>query len=231
MLAHGLRDARCPGDGLHGPVVLDLDALGLRDVMQYEPKTPRECALAEVDLIVAQWRPFLDGHADPLTHYGLDWLSRFAPESVARVSLVQGDTGPVNFMFQGDRVSAVIDWELGHFGDPMEDLGNIAVREGAWQGLWKKFPFLKKPFLRGGVVLLEALHNGISALRWAAEQAMEGEEEGSAEASAGAMTATLIFSILLAFGLFIALPHGITLLLGEVFAISWMTVGFSDSSW
>jgi aminoglycoside phosphotransferase (APT) family kinase protein len=108
---------------------LDLDALGLDDVMQYRPKTARECALAEVDLIAAQWRSFLDGYADPLTVYGLDWLDRFAPDSVARVSLVQGDTGPVNFMFQDRRVSAVIDWELGHYGDPLEDLGNIVVRE------------------------------------------------------------------------------------------------------
>ena len=56
-------------------------------------------------------------------------MRRFAPSEVARVSLVQGDTGPVNFMFQGNRVSAVIDWETGHYGDPMEDLGNICVRE------------------------------------------------------------------------------------------------------
>jgi aminoglycoside phosphotransferase (APT) family kinase protein len=108
---------------------LDLDELGLDDVMQYKPKTARECALAEVDLIASQWSHFLKRHVDPLTSYGLDWLDRFAPDEVARVSLIQGDTGPVNFMFQDDRVSAVIDWELGHYGDPLEDLGNIVVRE------------------------------------------------------------------------------------------------------
>ncbi|MEZ4216443.1 MAG: phosphotransferase [Myxococcota bacterium] len=108
---------------------LDPDELGLDDVMAYRPKTPRECALAEVDAVVAQWRPFLERNADPLTTYGLQWLERFAPDAVARVSLVQGDTGPVNFLFQDDRVSAVVDWELGHYGDPLEDLGNIAVRE------------------------------------------------------------------------------------------------------
>ena len=108
---------------------LDLDELGLDDVMQYKPTTPRECALNEVDLIISQWRSFLDGRTDPLTTYGLDWLRRFAPDEVARISLVQGDTGPVNFMFQGERVSSVVDWELGHYGDPLEDLGNIVVRE------------------------------------------------------------------------------------------------------
>ena len=66
------------------------------------------------------------------------------PKEVARVSLVQGDTGPVNFMFQGDRVSSIIDWEIGHWGDPMEDLGNIVVREmwnpsGGLTGLFKLY--------------------------------------------------------------------------------------------
>ena len=66
------------------------------------------------------------------------------PKTIARVSLVQGDTGPVNFMFDGDRVSAVIDFEWGHYGDPMEDLGNICVREfwnpsGGLTGLFKLY--------------------------------------------------------------------------------------------
>ena len=47
-------------------------------------------------------------------------------------------------MFQGDKVSSVIDWELGHYGDPMEDLGNICVRElfnpsGGLEGLFELY--------------------------------------------------------------------------------------------
>jgi aminoglycoside phosphotransferase (APT) family kinase protein len=123
---------------------LDLDALGLDDIMEPRPTTAEETALGEVDVIVSQWKHFLDGYCDPLTTYGLDWLRRFVPKEVARVSLVQGDTGPVNFMFQGDRVSSVIDWEIGHWGDPMEDLGNIVVREmwnpsGGLRGLFKLY--------------------------------------------------------------------------------------------
>ncbi|MFK7897772.1 MAG: phosphotransferase [Myxococcota bacterium] len=108
---------------------LDLDALGIDDVMSRRPTTAKETALDSVHEIENQWKFFLKGYQDPLTTYGLQWLERFVPEEVARVSLVQGDTGPVNFMFQGDRVSSIIDWELGHWGDPMEDLGNIMVRE------------------------------------------------------------------------------------------------------
>jgi len=123
---------------------LDLDALGLDGVMQYKPTNATEAALNEVDLIASQWRKFLAHYHDPLTRYGLDWLRRFAPDSIARLSLVQGDTGPVNFMFQDDHVSAVIDWELGHYGDPLEDLGNIMVREffnpsGGLDGLFELY--------------------------------------------------------------------------------------------
>lgn len=123
---------------------LDLDSLALDDVMSPRPTNAREAALNEVDVIVHQWTRFLADYRDPLLSYSLDWLRRFAPEKVARVSLIQGDTGPVNFMFQGDRVSSVVDWELGHWGDPMEDLGNIVVREfwnpsGGLAGLFRLY--------------------------------------------------------------------------------------------
>ncbi len=123
---------------------LDLDALDLDDVLGTRPESSAECALGEVDTILTQWKPFLERMHDPLTTYAVDWLRRFVPKSVARVSLIQGDTGPVNFMFQQDRVSAVIDWELGHYGDPMEDLGNICVREfwnpsGGLEGLFRLY--------------------------------------------------------------------------------------------
>ena len=41
-------------------------------------------------------------------------------------------------------MSSVVDWEIGHWGDPMEDLGNIVVREmwnpcGGLEGLFKLY--------------------------------------------------------------------------------------------
>jgi aminoglycoside phosphotransferase (APT) family kinase protein len=123
---------------------LDIDDLGLDRHMAYKPTTAAEAAFGEVDLILRQWKDFLKTYRDPLITYGVQWLRNHVPERIARVSLVQGDTGPVNFLFDGDRVSAVIDFEWGHFGDPMEDLGNICVREfwnpsGGLTGLFKLY--------------------------------------------------------------------------------------------
>ena len=42
--------------------------------------------------------------------------------------LVQGDTGPGNFMYAGGTVTAVVDWELAHLGDPMDDIAWLSLR-------------------------------------------------------------------------------------------------------
>src|SRR5215831_19874566 len=49
--------------------------------------------------------------------------------------------------------------------------GRIAVREEAWETLWPKATFLRKPFFRGAVVLIESVWNGFTALAFSAEQA------------------------------------------------------------
>jgi aminoglycoside phosphotransferase (APT) family kinase protein len=108
---------------------LDPDELDLTRHMPNVPSTPAEAALNEVDLALTQWADFLSGYTEPLITYGVSWLRRNVPETLHRLSLVQGDTGPVNFMFDGDRVSAIIDLEWAHLGDPLEDIGNICVRE------------------------------------------------------------------------------------------------------
>ena len=123
---------------------LDTHTLGLDDLLGDRPATAAECALDDVDRQLKQFEAFLSHYKDPLMTYGVQWLRRHAPQQVERVCLVQGDTGPVNFMFENEHVTAVVDWEWGHWGDPMEDLGSICVREfwnpsGGLKGLFERY--------------------------------------------------------------------------------------------
>ena len=58
------------------------------------------------------------------------WLRANAPQSGA-LRLVHGDYRVGNFMFDESGLVAVLDWELAHLGDPVEDLAWLCVR--AWR--------------------------------------------------------------------------------------------------
>jgi aminoglycoside phosphotransferase (APT) family kinase protein len=90
-------------------------------------RSARELALEEVGRM-RERATGADGAIDPLTEVCLDWLERNVPDYEAPVVLVQGDTGPGNFLYQGGRVTAVLDWELAHFGDPMDDIAWLSLR-------------------------------------------------------------------------------------------------------
>jgi uncharacterized protein YqhQ len=112
--------------------------------------------------------------------------------------------------------------------------GSIVVKEAAWQPLWRGAKPLRWPFLRGAVVLLESLWNGMSALSFSADQqlvdgspkpqslgarAADDKPEMSAAAKAGMMTLSLAFGL----ALFVGVPHLASWALGRV-------LGFDSSS-
>jgi aminoglycoside phosphotransferase (APT) family kinase protein len=66
----------------------------------------------------------------PVLELAARWLEARAPEPARRV-LVHGDYRVGNVMFDARGVRAILDWELAHVGDPVEDLGWICVR--AWR--------------------------------------------------------------------------------------------------
>lgn len=65
---------------------------------------------------------------DPILQLALDWLARNIPAGRDRSVIVHGDAGPGNFLHKDGRVTALLDWELAHYGDPMEDLAQMWVR-------------------------------------------------------------------------------------------------------
>ncbi len=68
------------------------------------------------------------GEADPALTFTLDWLRAHVPDDDQPAVLVQGDTGPGNFMFGDGKVVAIVDWELAHLGDPLEDIAWLSLR-------------------------------------------------------------------------------------------------------
>jgi len=62
-------------------------------------------------------------HPQPVAAAAIRWLHRNLPPPSSRRSLVHGDFRSGNFLFNtaGD-IPAVLDWEMAHIGDPLEDL-------------------------------------------------------------------------------------------------------------
>ena len=62
-------------------------------------------------------------HPQPIAEAAIRWLERHLPPPSKQRCLVHGDYRTGNFLFteEGD-ITAVLDWEMAHIGDPLEDL-------------------------------------------------------------------------------------------------------------
>ncbi len=70
------------------------------------------------------------GEPHPVFEVAFRWLESNRPLSTG-VRLVHGDFRLGNMLVSAQGLTAVLDWELAHLGDPMEDLGWLCVR--AWR--------------------------------------------------------------------------------------------------
>jgi aminoglycoside phosphotransferase (APT) family kinase protein len=79
---------------------------------------------------IAIWRAMYreTGRCDPLIELALGWLATHLPATDVPPAFVHGDAGPGNFLFEAGRMTALIDWELAHPGDPVEDLAWFSMR-------------------------------------------------------------------------------------------------------
>ena len=59
----------------------------------------------------------------PIVRAAIRWLRRSPPPPPRRLSVVHGDYRTGNFLFDTTgRIRAILDWEMCHLGDPLEDL-------------------------------------------------------------------------------------------------------------
>ena len=96
-----------------------LDGLSARSSMA-------DCVAREIAVWQAMYE---ETHSrDPLIDLALNWLTTNMPRPGEPVVLVHGDAGPGNFLFEDGHMTALLDWELAHLGDPMEDIAWFSMR-------------------------------------------------------------------------------------------------------
>ncbi|MBV8979211.1 MAG: phosphotransferase family protein [Alphaproteobacteria bacterium] len=75
---------------------------------------------------LARWEKVLDEdelEPQPIARAALRWLKRHPPPPAQKIALVHGDYRSGNFLSDAEgRIRAVLDWEMAHLGDPLEDL-------------------------------------------------------------------------------------------------------------
>ena len=94
--------------------------------------------------------------------------------------------------------------------------GEVVVKEDVWRSLSQRFKFLKWPLIRGSVVLIETLINGLQALSFSANQALE-EGKGKDKLSSWAIGSVMAMAFGVGVLFFIVLPHYLTGFLGHLF--------------
>jgi aminoglycoside phosphotransferase (APT) family kinase protein len=128
-----------------GTVLAGIHAIDLKSLPELRQMTPAK----EIADLEREYRSF--DWPRPVFELALRWLRERDPGPSEQVTLVHGDFRHGNLIVGPDGVRAVLDWELAHLGDPMEDLGWICVN--SW-----RFGVIDKPV--GGLGSREELFAG-----------------------------------------------------------------------
>jgi len=98
------------------------DPLALPIARAFAVPEPDACWRKELDY----WESVIlrdERHPQPIARAALRRLRRNPPPAAQKVSVVHGDYRSGNFLHDGQgRILAVLDWEMAHLGDPLEDL-------------------------------------------------------------------------------------------------------------
>jgi aminoglycoside phosphotransferase (APT) family kinase protein len=100
-----------------------IDRLGFLGSATRDTTAARQLAIWEAQFLKHRMEPH------PAIAFAFQWLKTHAPVA-ERISLVHGDYRLGNFLFEGERITALLDWEMAHLGDPAEDIA------WAYRRLW-----------------------------------------------------------------------------------------------
>ena len=96
------------------------------------PEGPDRCGDQEID----RWETIMREQAlepQPTLELAFAWLRAHRPVA-QRVTLVHADYRTGNLLVDGDRITGVLDWEMVHLGDPLEDVAWVCLRSWRWAG-------------------------------------------------------------------------------------------------
>jgi aminoglycoside phosphotransferase (APT) family kinase protein len=101
---------------------------------------------------IAEFRAYLDRHPNPrpVLEWALRWAETHLPEPLPPV-LCHRDFRTGNYMLDGTKLTAVLDWEFAGWGDPDEDIGWLCCKGWRFGRLDREAGGIadREPFYRG----------------------------------------------------------------------------------
>jgi aminoglycoside phosphotransferase (APT) family kinase protein len=137
----GLVMSAVPGETLARRILRDDEFAGAREVLVtqlgsfiaglHAIDVAEVPGAAEIDELDRYWTSYSNvPDRSPTFEKAYAWLQANRPAGPAK-TIVHGDLRMGNVIVDGDGLAAVIDWELVHVGDPIEDLAWLCVK--AWR--------------------------------------------------------------------------------------------------
>jgi aminoglycoside phosphotransferase (APT) family kinase protein len=130
--AHAAKFARRKWSILGEIARADPAKLGLEGVMP--PVSPDACWRRELE----HWERVLDEDElcpQPVIRAAIRWLRRSPPPPAQKLAVVHGDFRTGNFLYDREgEIHAILDWEMAHLGDPLEDLAWSINPVWRWAG-------------------------------------------------------------------------------------------------
>lgn len=97
---------------------------------------------------VDYWEDMIDRHElspQPIARAAIRWLRSNPPPPPKRVTVVHGDYRVGNFLYTPEGIHGIVDWEMAHLGDPLEDLAWSFMEYWEWG----------RPGLKGGIIPID----------------------------------------------------------------------------
>ena len=97
----------------------DWQALDFEEIMP-APVDKSDCARLDLDF----WEEYMEKilpEPSPVIQRAMIWLRENQPDDAPGISLLKGNNGIGEEIWQGTKIVAMCDWELSHLGDPSED--------------------------------------------------------------------------------------------------------------